>query len=132
MAQEVSLSTSEPVNVMCFTYQNPSSINGPFGTFELWVSGSSVLGRMTLNLLFGLPSITNLNLEGTLSGTSPIVCKLQGKGYASQTGSSPVSADLGVTVTFASDWSTGELSFSSGVTGFPGGLPVQRVECQSS
>ena len=57
---------------------------------------------------------------------------LQGKGYASQTGHSPVSADPEVTVAFASDWSKGELAFSAGVIGFPGGLPVQSVDCPSS
>lgn len=117
---------------MCFSFQNPFSINGPFGTFQLWVDGTNVLGRMTMTLLFGMPSSTILNLEGTSSGTDPIVCTLQGKGYYSQFGSSPIYAELGMTLTFASDWSKGELAFTEGVIGVTGGLPVQREQCTSS
>lgn len=132
MAQEASLTTGELVNVMCFSFQNPFSINGPFGTFQLWVEGGNVLGRMTLTLLFGLPSNTILNLEGTRSGTDPIVCNLQGKGYYAQFAHAPIYAELGMTVSFASDWSKGELVFTEGVIGVTGGLPVQREQCTSS
>jgi hypothetical protein len=132
MAQEVSLQTGDSVSVMCFSFQNPLSINGPFGTFQLWVDGANVLGRMTMTLLFGMPSSTILNLEGTASGTDPHVCTLTGKGYFSQFGSSPIHAELGMTITFASDWSKGELAFSQGVVGVTSGLPVQREACTSS
>ena len=132
MAQEASLQTGSNVDVMCFSFQNPFSVNGPFGTIELWVEGSNVLGRMTLTLLFGLPSNTYLNLTGTCTGTSPHVCELDGKGYYLQFTHKPVKAELTMTQTMDADWSAGGLVFGQGVIGVTGGLPVKRQECKSS
>jgi hypothetical protein len=132
MSQEASLQTSSNVDVMCFSFLNPFSVNGPFGTFELWVDGENVRGRMTMTLLFGLPSNTYLNLTGTCTGTDPHVCTLDGTGYYLQFGHKPVKAELGMTITLDADWSAGELAFTQGVIGVTGGLPVKRQECKSS
>lgn len=134
MSQEVLFATGDPVNVKCFTFQNPSSINGPFGSFQLWIDGSNILGRMTIGTLFALGSTKLLNLEGTSSGTNSIVCTLQGKGFSTQRLNQfdkPLYAELGLTVTFASDWSTGSLIFSAATPEDFGGLPVTSVACPS-
>lgn len=132
MAQEASLPTGSNVDVMCFSFSNPFSVNGPFGTFELWVDGEDVQGRMTMTLLFGLPSNTFLNLTGTCTGTSSHVCTLDGTGYYLQFGQKPVKAELGMTISLDADWLAGELVFSQGVIDVTSGLPVIRQECKSS
>jgi len=129
MAEEVSFVTQGSVNPMCFTFSNPLSINGPFGNFELWITDSNVRGVMTLRLLFGLGATANLVLTGAVSGTNPIVCTLQGNGVVTRPGQPPSSVQVGMTVTFVPDWSTGTLVFSEGVIGVAGGLPVQKVDC---
>lgn len=131
MSQEVTLATGQAVQVMCFNYHNPSSVNGPFGSIELWVSGGDVVGLMVLTLLFGLPSNTYLALSGSCSGADPHVCQLQGKGYRTQLGHQPVKVELGLTLTMGADWAKGSLVFTQGVAGVAGGLPVMRVACKS-
>lgn len=125
MTEEPSFPTGEPVTVKCFSFENPDSINGPFGTFQLWIEGSNVAGRMTIQILFGLGATTTLNLTGSLAGTNPIVCTLQGEGFVASLGQPTLSVSQAMSVSFASDWSTGQLSFS----GSGGGLPVLEVDC---
>lgn len=125
MTQDLSFAAGDPVTVKCFSFTNPESINGPFGSFQLWIDGSNVQGQMTIRTLFGLGSTTRLNLTGTLSGTSPIVCTLQGQGVSETPApeQSASSVDVGLQVSFAADWSTGQLTLS--------GLefPVQAADC---
>jgi hypothetical protein len=127
MTLPTSFTTGDPVTVKCFSFQNPESINGPFGTFQLWIDGAEVGGQMTITTLFGLGSTTLLNLTGTISGTNPIVCALEGEGVFFSPGQLPLAVDEPVSISFASDFSTGQLSFSTDP--FPGGLPVTETNC---
>ena len=121
------LFSGEPVSVKCFTFYNPDSINGPFGNFQLWIGATDVSGRMTSQILFGLGATMTLNLSGQRSGTNPIVCTLDGEGIVSGIGQPTVSVEQPVSITFASDWSTGQLDFSASPSG--SGLPVTLVAC---
>jgi hypothetical protein len=123
--------TGSPVDVMCFSFSNPFSINGPFGTFELWVDGESVGGRMTIKFLFGLPTNTYLNLSGTCGGVEQHDCTLQGTGYIVQVGQQPSKVGLGMKITLNESWSEGTLVFTQGV-GKIDGLTVTRQECAPS
>ena len=129
MTQQSSFPPGEPVTVKCFSFYNPDSINGPFGTFQLWIESSNVAGRMTIQVLFGLGATTTLNLTGTLAGTNPIVCTLQGEGFIMSFGEPTLSVSQGISLSFASDWSTGQLTFSDDGGGTGGGLPVTEVDC---
>lgn len=119
------------MTVKCFSFYNPESINGPFGTFQLWIQSSDVAGRMTSQVLFGLGATTMLNLTGTRSGTDPIVCTLSGEGILVALGQGTVAVEQPVTIDFASDWSSGNLYFSS-TSGSGGGFPVTEVACTQS
>lgn len=132
MVQGTSLQAVGLVDVMCFSFSNPFSINGPFGTFELWVDGESVEGRMTITLLFGLPTNTYLNLSGTCSGVEQHESTLQGTGYIVQVGQRPSKVELGMKITLNESWSEGTLVFTQGVVGEIGGLTVTRQECAPS
>lgn len=134
MAQAVSTTNIGSTNVKCFSFQNPSSINGPSGSFQLWINGSEVLGRMTIQTLFGMGSTTLLNLAGTSSDTGSVVCTLQGKGISTQgldSYANSTYAEIGMTLTFSSDWTQGSLVFSADLPEVSGGLPVTPVTCPS-
>ncbi len=130
MAQEPSFPSGEPVTVMCFAFNNPLSINGPFGNFQLWINGSQVEGQMTISLLFGQGSTTTLNLTGNLSGMTPIVCTLKGSGVLVTPLSDQPAQTVNVAIngSFASDWSTGEIN----IPGFFGNLQVQAKDCTTA
>lgn len=117
---ELAFAPGEPVSVKCFSFQNPMSINGPFGTFQLWIGTTDVAGQMTMQTIFGLGTMTLLNLSGTMSGTDPIVCKLQAEGITHYNQSNlTVAVEGPITISFSSDWSTGSFD----------GLNVTRVPC---
>lgn len=49
-----------------YAFNNPDSINGPFGTFHfVLTSTGDTSGNMVINTLFGLGSVTNLVYQGT-------------------------------------------------------------------
>lgn len=126
------MAQGDSVDVKCFTFSNPSSINGPSGSFQLWIDGSSILGRMSIQTLFGLGSTTLLNLNGSLSGTDPIVCTLEGEGFITQGLNNLDKAlytEMELTVSFSSDWSQGNLVFSEALPEVGDGLPVTSVTC---
>ena len=125
MAQKASFTTGDPINVMCFDFKNPESVNEPSGNFMLWVDGSNVQGQMTISEIFALGATTYLNLTGTLSGTNPILCTLQGVGVTLAPGQPAASVNTPVNLSFASDWSTGQFTSL-------GDLPVQKVDCQGA
>jgi hypothetical protein len=133
MAPEESPATAKPVTVMCFTFHNPLSINGPFGTFQLWVEDDNVHGRMTYQTLFGLGSTILLNLRGSRNNANPVIYTLEGVGVATQRLDSfykPVFVASGVTVHLDSSGSQGELIFTSAAPSeLSGGLPVKSVTC---
>jgi hypothetical protein len=117
---EFAFDPGQPVSVKCFSFTNPYSINGPFGTFQLWVQDTDVAGQMTMQTIFGMGTTTLLNLSGTLSGTDPIVCNLQSEGITRYNASNLTLAVEGpLTMSFSSDWTTGNFD----------GLNVIRVPC---
>lgn len=132
MSENLPFAPGEPVTVKCFSFYNPESINGPFGTFQLWIESTDVAGRMTIQVLFGLGATTTLNLTGTRAGTDPIVCTMEGEGVVNALGQPMLSVDQALSVSFASDWSTGELSFTSDAGGPGGGFPVQEIACSQT
>ena len=117
---ELAFAPGQPVSVKCFSFHNPMSINGPFGTFQLWIGTTDVAGQMTMQTIFGMGTTTLLNLSGTMSGTDPIVCKLQSEGITHYNQSNlTVAVEGPITISFSSDWSTGNFD----------GLNVTRVPC---
>lgn len=133
MANEGNIANGDPVNVRCFTFSDPVSINGPSGNFQLWSEGNKVLGRLTMQTLFGLGTITLLNLAGfSHQGKDSIVCALHGRGYTSQDLGhirNPVAIQLAIQVTFSPDWSQGTLEITTGLPQPGSGLPVKLVTC---
>ena len=132
MDKQTFFATGEPVTVKCFSFYNPESINGPFGTFQLWIQSNDVAGRMTSQVLFGFGATTTLNLTGTRSDSDPIVCTLTGEGILVALGQSTVAVEQPMTINFASDWSSGELYFTSDGNTSGGGFPVTQVACTQS
>jgi|GEM_PF-6972445 len=123
-------SPGDSVNVQCFSFNNPFSANGPAGVFQLWSDGSNVLGRMTIQTIFGVGSTTVMNLQGTSSGTTPVVCTLQGEGFTTQMVNQllkPTYGTLGMTVSLPSGSSAGSLVFGAEFPEVTGGLPVTLV-----
>lgn len=68
-----------------YTFHNPASINGPFGTFMLVLGDSETAsGTMQINTLFGLGTVTNLTYQGkaTSNGsTGYTTIQAKGSGY---------------------------------------------------
>ena len=117
---EVAFAPGQVVSVKCFSFHNPLSINGPFGSFQLWIGTTDVAGQMTMQTIFGMGTTTLLNLSGTLSGTNPIVCTFQSEGITHYNQNNLTLAVEGpITISFSSDWSTGNFD----------GLNVIRVPC---
>lgn len=132
MTAKADLELGAAVQVMCFTYSNPDSINGPFGDLELAVDASgNTTGTMTLNLLFGLPSKAKLNLTGACQGDQTHTCKLKGSGYITKFGQKPQKIELDVKLTMDAGWQKGELAFSQAMPEVTGGLPTTRTVCHS-
>ena len=132
MTEELPFAPGRPVTVKCFSFYNPESINGPFGTFQLWIEDTDVAGRMTVQVLFGFGATTTLNLSGTRSGTNPIVCTMRGDGFIVALGQPTVGVDQDLSISFASDWSKGELFFTSEAGTSGGGFPVQEIACSQA
>jgi len=69
--QELEKLASGEVGIIAkYAFQNPYSINGPFGTLELTLSGNNsdkevAVGEIEINTLWGLGSYTNLKFTGT-------------------------------------------------------------------
>lgn len=85
---------------------------------------------MTIQTLFGLGSTTVLNLQGTSSGTAPVVCTLQGEGFTTQEVDrllKPTYNTLEMTVSLPSGSSQGSLVFGADFLEVTGGLPVTLV-----
>lgn len=65
------LSTGDIGIIAEYAFQNPYSINGPFGTMKLTLSNDTVsneniaIGTIKINTLWGLGSTTNLHFEST-------------------------------------------------------------------
>ncbi|WP_428742957.1 hypothetical protein [Tenacibaculum sp.] len=68
--QELEKLASGEVGIIAkYAFQNPYSINGPFGTLELSLSGNNTnketaVGQIEINTLWGLGSYTNLKFTG--------------------------------------------------------------------
>ena len=63
------LTTGEVGIIAKYAFQNPYSINGPFGTLELTLSNNGTskeiaVGQIDINTLWGLGSYTNLKFKG--------------------------------------------------------------------
>jgi len=70
-----------------YAFQNPYSINGPFGTMTITIKdqgdSESATGEVKINTLWGLGSVTNLKFNGEAkfngsTGITDVVAKGQG------------------------------------------------------
>ena len=115
----------------CFSYSNPDSVNGPFGDIKLWLDGSSVHGSMTVQLLFGLPSTSHLILEGTDSGSNPIICTMRGTGVSVSVDKTVRPVAVQVVVSFAAGEASGQVTITSDLVSAQN-LPLQTVDCAAA
>lgn len=90
--QELEKLASGDVKIIAkYAFQNPYSINGPFGTLNLTLSGSSsnqeiATGTIEINTLWGLGSYTNLTFNGSGNfNPSTGYTSIQGNGAGSIT-----------------------------------------------
>lgn len=81
------LATGNVGVIVEYAFQNPDSINGPFGTMEIVIKenggSESASGEIKINTLWGLGSVTDLKFNGTAefnpsTGYTTVVARGQG------------------------------------------------------
>lgn len=118
-----------------YSFANPYSINGPFGTLEVTLtedaSGMSAFGKVTIQTLFGMGTETVLQYNGpaTFNGSTGYTSvSTQGKGimYAWPNPPKPINTEIAFTL--APTFKSGNLS----VEGFFEDYTLVPVTTQSN
>ena len=123
------ISPAMAANSQCFSFSNPDSINGPFGTLQLELPSTSgdVSGEVTIDTLFGLGTETKLDTTGTCDDNQDLICKMEGKGYLTSIGNPPKPVTMAMTLDLDSSRDKGFISFKADLPEtFGNGLPVTK------
>lgn len=129
MSEGIKLDLGGTVDVNCYSYYTPGSINLAMGDVEfVLLPGTEVVGYMTITILLGMPTTGKLFLDGTREGDQTITLNLMGKGYMTTFGQKPQSYETKITITMNADWQKGTLYFGEAVGE---GKPLERKVCHS-
>lgn len=116
-----------------YSFQNPFSINGPFGTLDVTISvdstGQTAVGKVAIQTLFGMGTETNLQYDGTaiVSGTGSTSVKTLGKGTITAWPDPPKPIAAEISFTLASGYESGTIS----VSGFFDGFALMPISVQA-
>ncbi|MFC5045589.1 hypothetical protein ACFSTE_18730 [Aquimarina hainanensis] len=113
-----------------YSFYNPSSVNGPFGKFDLQIfSDNTVSGTMDIQTIWGLGTTTKLQLSGTYKEkANQHYFKLIGKGYESANlGKKKHYVEMEVSIEIEANWEKGKVAFGVSLPEVFGGLPAKMV-----
>jgi hypothetical protein len=106
-----------------YAFSNPSSINGPFGTFALAVStNNQAHGTMTINTLWGMGTVTQLVYQGTSAfngSTGYTTVTAKGVGTVSIFPNPPIHIAVDITIALAPGLAAGQVTVSRYFTALP-------------
>ena len=108
------ISPAMAANSQCFSFSNPDSINGPFGTLqlELPATNGNASGEVTYNTLFGTPMEIKVdNSIGRCDDNQDLICKMEGKGSFTSFGNPPEAVTMVMTLDLDSSRKKGFVSF---------------------
>ncbi|MGG8495640.1 hypothetical protein ACQY1Q_04430 [Tenacibaculum sp. TC6] len=118
--QELEKLASGTVSIIAkYAFQNPYSINGPFGTLELTITEDSssvtknAFGDIVINTLWGLGSYTNLKFTGPAKfngSTGYTSIEADSKGTITVRPNPPKSIEAKVSITLQPGFQEGTLS----------------------
>ncbi|MNU83557.1 hypothetical protein D3C71_732590 [compost metagenome] len=108
-----------------YSFQNPFSINGPFGTLDVTISedstGQTAVGKVAIQTLFGMGTETNMQYDGSAvvnSATGSTSVKTLGKGTITAWPDAPKPIAAEISFTLASGYESGTISVSGFFDGF--------------
>lgn len=115
-----------------YSFQNPYSINGPFGTLEVTISedstGQTAVGKVTIQTLFGMGTETNLQYDGSAKVNSGITfVKTLGKGTITAWPDPPKPIAAEISFSLAAGYESGAIS----VSGFFDGFALMPISVQN-
>ncbi len=114
-----------------YSFQNPFSINGPFGTLEVTISedstGQTAVGKVAIQTLFGMGTETNLQYDGSATVNSGVTfVKTLGKGTITAFPDPPKPIAAEISFSLASGYESGTIS----VSGFFDGFALMPISVQ--
>lgn len=116
-----------------YSFQNPYSINGPFGTLNVTLmeetAGQGAVGQVTIQTLFGMGTETTLQYDGTSefnSSTGYTSVKAIGKGTMHAWPNPPRPITTGIQFTLTPGFKSGSLT----VEGFFQGFELTAISIQ--
>ena len=114
-----------------YSFQNPYSINGPFGTLEVTISenstGQTAVGKVAIQTLFGMGTETNLQYDGAATVNSGVTfVNTLGKGTITAFPDPPKPIAAEISFTLASGYESGSIS----VSGFFDGFALMPISVQ--
>lgn len=119
------LATGKIILQAKYGFANPYSINGPFGTLEVTLledaSGTSAIGKVTIQTLYGMGSETNLQYDGpaTSNGSTGYTSvSALGKGTMSAWPNPPKAITAEIAFDLAPTFKTGTLSVEGFFEGY--------------
>ncbi|MNE10950.1 hypothetical protein D3C87_32740 [compost metagenome] len=119
------LADGKVVVVARYSFQNPYSINGPFGSLEVTLleepAGQTAVGKVTIQTLFGMGTETNLQYSGPSDfnpSTGYTSVKAIGKGTMNAWPNPPKPITTEVSFTLAPGFKSGTLSVDGFFQGF--------------
>jgi hypothetical protein len=108
-----------------YSFQNPYSINGPFGTLQVTIldepTGQSAVGNVVIQTLFGMGSETNLQYNGTSvfnPSTGYTTVNAVGKGVMNAWPNPPVPVTAKIEFTLAPGFKSGTLNVEGFLQGY--------------
>lgn len=119
------LASGKVLVVAKYSFMNPTSINGPFGTLEVTyledATGVTALGNVEIQTLFGVGSYTKLYYNGPVvsnGSTGYTNVNTEGRGLMNTFPNPPQPVNTRVIFSLAPTFKTGTLTVEGFLTGF--------------
>lgn len=109
-----------------YSFQNPYSINGPFGSIDLTITSTpsgleAAFGDLTIQTLFGVGTLTKLHYTGTASfngSTGYTTVKAEGIGTINSYPDHPKPVKAAIQLSLAPGFQSGTITVQGFLSGF--------------